>query len=127
MEGIDDAFEESKEQLLEKIYKLVNEKHNPSLVESDDPKKPNFVPFSCPNTNIIYHLYHNGQITHQKGAWAYLQRSEFEKWGYGDIGIKFDALKFPINDSDFGYAIMTEKNATMIHNLMKKYKSQLDQ
>ena len=32
---------------------------------------------SSPNGNQIYHLYSSGEITYQKGAWAYKQRSEF--------------------------------------------------
>lgn len=31
----------------------------------------------APNGNIVYHLYANGTITHQKGGKAYLSRSEF--------------------------------------------------
>ena len=32
---------------------------------------------ASPNGNQIYHLYSTGKITQQKGACAYLQRSEF--------------------------------------------------
>lgn len=35
-----------------------------------------------PNENIVYHLYSNGIITHQKGSYAYLQRSEHEITSY---------------------------------------------
>lgn len=34
-------------------------------------------PKESPNGNTIYHLYSDGEITFQKGGWAYLQRSEF--------------------------------------------------
>jgi hypothetical protein len=34
-------------------------------------------PEESPNANIIYHLYNDGEITSQKGGWAYLQRSVF--------------------------------------------------
>jgi hypothetical protein len=33
-----------------------------------------------PNVNIIYHLYSTGEITFQKGGWAYQQRSEFSSF-----------------------------------------------
>lgn len=33
--------------------------------------------YSSPNANQIYHFYSNGEITHQKGAWAYPLRTEF--------------------------------------------------
>lgn len=32
---------------------------------------------ASPNGHQIYYLYTNREITHQKGEWAYLQRSEF--------------------------------------------------
>lgn len=35
------------------------------------------IPSESPNGNTIYHLHSNGEITFQKGGWAYLQRSEF--------------------------------------------------
>jgi hypothetical protein len=34
-------------------------------------------PNASPNGNLIYHLYSDGTVTFQKGAYAYLQRSEF--------------------------------------------------
>lgn len=34
-------------------------------------------PNASPNQNQIYHLYSSGDVTHQKGAWAYLRRSEY--------------------------------------------------
>ena len=42
------------------------------------------IPKESPNGNTIYHLYSDGEITCQKGGWAYLNRSEF-------------SLKYPIN------------------------------
>jgi hypothetical protein len=34
-------------------------------------------PDESPNVNTIYHLYNDGEITSQKGGWAYGQRSVF--------------------------------------------------
>jgi hypothetical protein len=42
------------------------------------------IPNESPNGNTIYHLYSDGEITCQKGGWAYLSRNEF-------------LLKYPIN------------------------------
>jgi len=34
-----------------------------------------WMPKESPNGNTIYHLYSDGEITYQKGGWAYLQCS----------------------------------------------------
>jgi hypothetical protein len=34
-------------------------------------------PDESPNANTIYHLYNDGEITSEKGGWAYGQRSVF--------------------------------------------------
>ena len=65
---------------------------------------------SSPNENQIYHLYSTGRITHQKGAWAYLQRSEFTLKSE-IVGAKKYGFKFPLlsdNDETSTYAILTK-------------------
>ena len=63
-------------QLIEDFNKRVITAHkahyesNPSGLIDEGPN-------ASPNQNQIYHLYSSGDITHQKGAWAYLRRSEF--------------------------------------------------
>lgn len=64
---------------------------------------------ASPNANQIYHLYSTGKITHQKGAWAYLKRSEFT---IDDTisNAKNLPFKFPlIQDNNITYAILTQK------------------
>jgi hypothetical protein len=49
-------------------------------------------PKESPNGNQIYHLYSTGEISFQKGGWAYLQRSECTSDGkifnYQKLGLK---------------------------------------
>lgn len=105
---------------LEQIYNLINEKHNPNLVESDIIGTINYVNNTCPNSNTIYHLYNDGEITYQKGAWAYLQRSEFQK--FESINYEFDYNRFPKKSrNNQGYCIVTLENALIIRNLMIEY------
>lgn len=104
------------------IYELIARSHNPNLIEqSDDSSKPNYNANTSPNSNTIYHLYNDGQITGQKGAWAYLNRSEFDiKY---DIGYKFDVSKFPIKrGKQFGYAIVSIADANKIRDMMLEFK-----
>lgn len=63
---------------------------------------------ASPNGNLIYHLYSNGEITHQKGAWAYLQRSEFN-CKYDLPGARKIPFKFAKEALDgTSYVILTE-------------------
>ena len=114
---MDTANTTTKQQVLENIYKLIIEYHNPNLV------KPN----ESPNGNLITHIYSDGEITEQKGGFAYLQRSERTiKCPISNRNIstlEFDITKFPkIKEtgtrSKFGYAIVLERNAYEIRNEM---------
>lgn len=84
------------------IQEIVNSAHNPSLV----------IPEESPNENWIYHIYSDGTITHQKGGWAYRQRSEFTEkdpiYGY------LSTVIFPCQN----YAIVTRDDALQIRELM---------
>lgn len=97
---------------LEELYKMIAIAHNSDLV--DDSKSP--------NENIIYHIYNDGEITYQKGGWAYLQRSIFNiKY---PLQKSIGADKFPIQDTDIyknkvGHAIATKKDCLAIHEYMK--------
>jgi mRNA deadenylase 3'-5' endonuclease subunit Ccr4 len=90
------------------IQEMINSMHNPCLIN----------PTESPNGNQIYHLYSNGEITNQKGGWAYLQRSEFTIKcsipGYTGI---CDYI-FPIQGGVFSYAIVTLTDAIKIRNEM---------
>lgn len=92
----------TQEEILEKIIRS----HNPRLIIEDE----------SPNVNRIYHIYTDGEITNQKGGWAYRHRSEFTiKFpihGY------FPHLEFPLNMGNRGYAIVTEQDAYLIRDMM---------
>ena len=88
------------------IYKLIDEYHDPTLIK----------PSESPNGNLIYHLYNDGEITQQKGGYAYMARTEFTK----DYPLKnsLDSKCFPIKKNNIGYAIMTYENAQKIRKMM---------
>jgi len=75
---------------------------------------------ASPNGNHIYHLYSNGEITFQKGAWAYLKRSEFNET-YGIPRAKYLPFKF-IKEAVDGttYVILTEEECYSFAEEMKK-------
>jgi hypothetical protein len=78
-----------------------------------------------PNGNIIYHLYSDGNITFQKGGWAYLQRSEFSAeptiGGHREL-----RMQFP-NEASYGltYVVLTREECKYFRGkmieLLKKY------
>ncbi len=77
-----------------------------------------------PLENTIYHIYSDGEITEQKGSWAYGQRNE-RTWTYPvfeNIYVK-DLFPFEINNSfgTFGYAIVTFEDAKKIIEMIKQY------
>ena len=94
---------------LEFITKYIKNAHNPKLV----------LPEESPNGNIIYHIYSDGEITFQKGGWAYLQRSEFNE-NYITCKNKYNNL-FPMNRGEFTYAIVTDHDALKIQNMLIEY------
>ena len=111
--------------IIENIYSLVNKYHNPDLIKSND----------SPNSNIITHIYSDGEITEQKGGFAYLQRSErtieppVTKYNnikkiICNIDRNIDICRFPkIKDNEkyeYGYAIVLERHAYEIRNEMLK-------
>ncbi len=82
-------------------------------------------PKESPNGNIIYHLYSDGEITFQKGGWAYLARSEFSR--EPTIGRHRELqMKFP-NELERGlsYVILTKEECTYFRSkmieLLEKY------
>ena len=93
---------------IELINNQIKLSHNPELVIKNE----------SPNSNTIYHIYEDGEITSQKGGFAYLQRSEFTSHAPINIGpkkqVKFD---FPLGLGS-KYAIVTESDAIIIRNMM---------
>jgi len=71
-----------------------------------------------PSENTIYHIYSDGEITYQKGGWAYLNRSEFSEKSC--LSNNFSQLEFPKKRYDYGYAIVTLEDAIIIRDMMIK-------
>lgn len=73
-----------------------------------------------PNGNLIYHLYSDGEITFQKGGWAYLQRSEFTHWNnYANSTCKKLNLVLPNSDSKGRtYVVLTEEECKYFRSQM---------
>ena len=87
---------------------IITKYHDPNLVHPDE----------SPNGNWIYHIYSDGEVTHQKGGFAYLRRSEFiEKSPI--YGFKSN-LVFPMKGSTHSYAIVTKEHANLIRKEMIK-------
>jgi len=88
-----------------------------------DCRDPHTSPETSPNGNTIYHLYSTGEITSQKGAWAYLDRSEFTF--EPDFMSQHSPFKFPKKArGPITYAILTIEEAKMFREkMMLIYKS----
>lgn len=76
-------------------------------------------PNESPNGNTMYHLYVDGEITYQKGGWAYGQRSVFPSCSPvpGIKNLKFDFPKKHHNVEET-YAILTEQECIDFRNKM---------
>jgi len=104
----------SLEQQLNELKDFIKNLHNPGLIDQS----------MAPNGNIIYHIYEDGEITHQKGSYAYKQRTEFVEKYPSLPAYKIPADIFPIThvdhfDKKHGYAIVTQENAYIILERMK--------
>jgi len=93
-----------------------------------DRRDPTYCRDVSPNGNTIYHLYSTGETTHQKGAWAYLDRSEFTI--SPDFMSQQGLTKFPFKfpkalNSGITYAILTQEETKLFRDKMvaiyKKY------
>ena len=110
------------EEKRQEIYEMLEKYHNDDL----------FIPNEAPNGNTIYHLYSDGQITYQKGGFAYLQRSEFDLKDciYKTLNLDVDKFKqkreVKYNSygreitNTFGYVIVTPEHAFLIRSEMEK-------
>lgn len=97
---------ENKNTIEKSLQDMITAYHNPDLVQ----------PNASPNGNRIYHIYSDGEITHQKGGFAYLMRSEFSEKS-PVRGFKGDAI-FPKQGPTHSYAIVTEEHANLIREEM---------
>lgn len=97
------------------LNRKVNELHHSHFVNSSTGL---LNASEAPNGNRIYHLYDDGEITHQKGGWAYMQRSEFSlKYPlfYGK-----SPYIFPKKGYDHTYAVLTETECLQMREEMSK-------
>lgn len=80
-------------------------------------------PNEDPNGNTIYHLYSDGEITFQKGGFAYRRRSEFtQKPPVLNKGQRLD-MKLEIDGKN--YAILTEQECSYFRGKMENLFSTL--
>lgn len=99
--------------LYENIYNMVDTLHDETLVD----------PNQSPNCNDIIHIYSDGNITNQKGGWAYLQRNERNVKEPISKNLNLDVDKFKKilkNEPNVqcGYIIVTRTNAMLIREKM---------
>jgi hypothetical protein len=83
--------------------------NNPSLVNIKE----------TPIKNIIYHLYNNGQITSQKGGWAYSCLGETTNYKFRIINNAKMYFRFPnIMPDGTSYAVLTENQCIEFYKEM---------
>ena len=77
----------------------------------------------APNTNTIYHLYNDGEITSQKGGFAYKQRSEFmikpPLYNIKNMNIELP-VKIKNNNDNISYAILTREECEYYYEKLKE-------
>jgi len=99
---------------LEYIQEYILKCHNPELLKKEEQ----------PNANTIYHVYSDGEITEEKGGWAFGNRS-IRTLKDNIVPNNYVAL-FPVrrgyNDS-YGCAMVTLEDALIIRELLSKYHS----
>jgi hypothetical protein len=79
-------------------------------------------PQETPNSNTIYHLYCDGEITYQKGGFAYLLRTEFSLARELYDNFRESPYSFPKkNMNGYSYAILTEKECREMRKKMADY------
>jgi len=71
-----------------------------------------------PGDNTIYHLYNDGEITMQKGGWAYGNRGEFTL--HFSVIYGSSPFTFPKKSGEHTYAILTEDECLTMREKMKK-------
>ena len=101
---------ETKNDKAEQIYLLINQYHDPNLIDLAE----------ISNSNHIYHIYSDGEITSQKGGCLYGQRREITL--ESSFTINLDRGRFPEQTENelYGFAIVTRENASEIREAMRK-------
>lgn len=102
---------------LNKLFEEIIECHNNHFING----KCDLVKIDkAPNSNIIYHFYNDGEITSQKGGFAYKLRSEFT-YQVPLIDIFYNlSFKLPIKLNDnLSYAILSEVECNNFYHKLK--------
>ena len=95
------------------IKDFITSYNNPKLINTQE----------APNENTIYHIYSDGEITQQKGSWAYCNRSEFTLYLPFNKSISFENFPYHRTNSKgekFGYAIVKYEDALKIREKISK-------
>jgi hypothetical protein len=78
-------------------------------------------PNESPNGNTMFHLYSDGEVTYQKGGWAYGKRSvfpfQFPISGMVQLGFVFPKKHEEVKET---YVILTEKECYDFRDKMIK-------
>ena len=83
---------------------------------------------ASPNGNQIYHFYNDGEITHQKGGWAYQRRTEFPHLGplIQDKEKANTLFRFPIfAPTGYTYAVLTQEECESFRTEMVRLLSSM--
>ncbi len=110
----------SKEEAIKNLNEEINKLHNShyenrptGLIDEKD----------APNSNTIYHLYNDGEVTYQKGSWAYLRRSEFTESGPIYMDTANSPYVFPkVRDRQVSYAVLTREECMRMKKKMAEVK-----
>lgn len=99
--------------IVNQINNKIKECHNPDLLKRDE----------APNSNWIYKIWEDGTVTHEKGGFAYGQRSMFDdKSAVCHNSFTHELLIFPmyckIRLMDEGYAMVTQDHAYEIRDMI---------
>ena len=93
---------------------------NSRIVAANNPNLVNIK--EIPIKNIIYHLYNNGQITSQKGGWAYSCLGETTNYKFRIINNARIYFRFPnILPDGTSYAILTEIECIEFYKEMNEF------
>ena len=72
----------------------------------------------APNENIIYHFYNDGEITNQKGGFAYKRRSEFTY--KSKLLNNNNNLDLPIKlNNNISYAVLKKEECEYYYDKLK--------
>jgi hypothetical protein len=69
----------------------------------------------APNSNIIYHLYDDGEVTQQKGGVAYGMRTEFTIM---TACVPHGKYTFPLARNQHTYAVLTLEECERFRTMM---------